>query len=69
MAFPHDATGLSAVMVLPDHTHFFCNHLDKDERGDCFTFIVFGMSCYCQIVVTLPLGVVGWSAVCDCCIS
>ena len=42
------------------------NHLAKEERADCFAFIVFQMSCYCKCFVTLPYGAVGWSAVCDC---
>ena len=36
------------------------------KRGGCFTLIVFLMSCGCKCYVTLPHGVVGGSAVCDC---
>ena len=32
--------------------------LDKYERGGCFAFIVFWMSCYCTCTVALPHGVV-----------
>ena len=31
------------VLVCTALCHFyFCNHLDEEERADCFTFIVFG---------------------------
>ena len=39
------------------------------DRAGCFTLIVFLMSCGCKCSVALPLGAVGWSAVCDCGIS
>ena len=48
---------------------WFCNHLDEEERAGCFAVIVFRISCYCKCPVSLPLGAVGWSAVCDCGIS
>ena len=38
----------------------------EEERAECLAFIVFRMPCYCKYYVTLPRGVVGWSAVCDC---
>ena len=47
----------------------FCNHLEEEERADCFAFIVLRMSCNCKCSVALTRGVVGWSAVCDCGIS
>ena len=54
------------------YVHFnfsICNHIDEEERAGCFAFIVFRMSCYCKCTVALPYDAVGWSAVCDCCIS
>ena len=48
---------------------WFCNHLDEEERADCFGFIVFQMSCYCKCFMALPHGAVVWSVVCDCGIS
>ena len=47
----------------------FCNHLDEEERADCFAFIVFLMSCYCKCPLALTHGGVGWSTVYDCVIS
>ena len=47
----------------------FFNHLDEEDRADCFALIVFLMSCDCWRSVALPHGAVGWSAVCDCGIS
>ena len=44
----------------------FCNHIDKEERADCFAVIVFQMSCYCKCPVALPHGAVGGPAYCDC---
>ena len=35
----------------------------------CFTLIVFLVFCDCYCSVALPRGAVGWSSVCDCCIS
>ena len=40
-----------------------------EERADCFTLIVFLISCDCQCSVAVPRGVVGWSAMCVCGIS
>ena len=37
---------------------------DKEERADCFDFIVYWMFCYRS--AALPHGAVGWTAVCDC---
>ena len=45
------------------------NHLEEEARAGCFAFVVLRMSCYCICSVSLPYGVVGWSAVCDCDIS
>ena len=36
------------------------------ERACCFSLIVFLVSCDCYRSLTLPHGVVCWSAVCDC---
>ena len=41
----------------------FCNHLYKEERADCFAFIVFGIFCYCKCHVALPDGTMGRSAI------
>ena len=45
----------------------FCNHLDEEERADCFAFVVFLVLCDC--CVALPYGATGLSAVCNCGIS
>ena len=47
----------------------FYNHLEEEEKVDCFAIIVLQMYCYCKCSVALPHGAVGWSAVCDCGIS
>ena len=39
------------------------------RKRELVAFIVFLMFCYCKRSVTLPQGVVDWSAVCDCGIS
>ena len=46
LALPHDATVLSAVLIvlLPDHTHYFAFILAR-QRAGCFALIVFLMSC------------------------
>ena len=41
-------------------------HSAREERADCFYLNVFLLSCDCKCSVSLPHGVVGWSAVCDC---
>ena len=41
----------------------------KRERAGCCAFIVLRMYCYCKFSVTLPHGVMGRCAVCDCAIS
>ena len=41
----------------------------EEERGDCFTLNVLLVSCDCWGSVSLPSGVVGWSAVYDCSIA
>ena len=46
-----------------------CNHLEEEEKSDCFAVIVLQMYCYYKSYVALPHGAVGWSAVCDCGIS
>ena len=33
------------IVVFTDHTHYFCNHLDGEERAGCFTLFVFLVSC------------------------
>ena len=48
---------------------WFCNHLDDEEKAGCFVIIVLQMYNYYKYSVTLPLGAVGWYAVCDLCIS
>ena len=48
---------------------YFCKILAKEERAGCFSLIVFLMSCDCLCSESLPLSVIGWSAVCDCGIS
>ena len=55
------------IVVFPDHTHYFCNHLDGEERAGCFAWFVFLASCGC--CVALPRDAMGLSAVCDCGIS
>ena len=48
----------------------FYNNLAEEERAGLFTSFVFLLSSGCNICsVSLPHGVVGWSVVCDCCIS
>ena len=27
------------IVVFPDHTHYFCNHLAKEEKASCLTVI------------------------------
>ena len=49
---------------------FLVSILDEEEEtAGCFAIIVLQMYCYYKCSVTLPLYVVGWSAVCDCSIS
>ena len=48
---------------------YFCNHIEEEEKADCFDIIVLQMYCYYKCSVTLPHGAVGWSALCDCGIS
>ena len=38
----------------------------REERAGCFVLIVNLLSCYCKCSVSLPHGVIGWAAVCDC---
>ena len=45
----------------------FCNHLDGEERAGFFALLVFLVSRDC--CVALPRGAMGFSAVCDSCIS
>ena len=45
------------------------NHLEEEEKADCFAIIVLQMYCYHKCYVALPRGAMGWSAVCDCGIS
>ena len=42
------------------------NEWDGGERANCFTLIVFLMSCDCYCSVALHRGAVGWYAVFDC---
>ena len=43
----------------------FAINLKRMREFGCFAFNVLQMHCYCKCYVTLPHGVVGWSAVCD----
>ena len=42
----------------------FCDHLDGEERADCFAKIVFLVSRDCSVAI--PLSAIGLSAVYDC---
>ena len=49
--------------------HYFmsilvCNHLEVEEKADCFAFIVLQMSCYYKCSLTFPHGTMGLYAVC-----
>ena len=48
---------------------YFCNHLEEEEKAECFAIILLQMYYYYKCSVALPHGVMGWSAVCDCGIS
>ena len=37
----------------------FCNHLEEEERADCFAVVVLQMYCYYGSSVALPRGAVG----------
>ena len=59
------------ILQFSDH-HLYVQPLfdvEEKERVGCFAFIVLRMYCCCKCSVTLPHGVMGWSAVCDCGIS
>ena len=45
---------------------YFCNHLDWEDRADCFPLTVFLMSYDSQCSVAIPHDAVGWSVLCDC---
>ena len=46
--------------------HFsFINHLEEEEKADCFDIIVLQLFCYYNCSVALPHSDVGWSALCD----
>ena len=45
----------------------FCNHLDGEERADCFAYFVFLVSRDC--CVALHRGAMGLSKICNCDIS
>ena len=45
---------------------YFFNHLEEEEKADCFAIFVLQMLCYYKCSVALPHGAVAWSAVCDC---
>ena len=49
VALPSDTTVCLqfVIVVITDHTHYFCNHLDEEKRAGCFALIVFLMYCYC----------------------
>ena len=42
---------------------YFCNHLEEEEKAGTLLLLPYRCS------VALPRGAVGWSAVCNCCIS
>ena len=54
-------------ILIGKYFHGLCNHLDEEERerADCLGLIIFMMSCHRKWSVTLPRGVLGWSAVFD----
>ena len=56
------------VRVLRLHL-FIMHYFKEEEKAGCFAFIVIQMYCYYKCYVALPHGAVGWSAVCDCCIT
>ena len=56
----------SFVFVLCFAIQYLVSILVREERPDCFNFIAFLLSCDCKCSVSLPHGVVGWSALCDC---
>ena len=45
---------------------YFFNHLEEEEKADCFAIFVLQMLCYYKCSVALPHGAMAWSAVCDC---
>ena len=34
----------------------FCNHLEEEEKADCFAIVVLQLYCYCNCSVALPHG-------------
>ena len=45
------------------------NYPEEEEKVGCFAIIVLPMYSSFKCSVTLSHGVVGWSAVCNCCFS
>ena len=59
-----------ACFVIPNFLSVYVyNHVDEEKRDGCFALTAFPMSCDSQWSASLPQGVVGWSAVCECGIS
>ena len=57
---------LFCYTVLSINSSFALIPLGKRERADCFILIVILLSCDCECSVSLPHGVVDWSAENDC---
>ena len=55
--------------IVPIVFSSLCNHLTEEEKAGCFISIIFFLSCECLCTVSLPLGAMGLTVVCDCCIS
>ena len=46
-----------------------CNYLDEEKIAGCLILIVILISCDCLSSVAVPHAALGWSAMCNCCIS
>ena len=57
---------VSVFSTLCPPASFMYNVLAENERAGCFTFIVFLLSYGCNSSLSLPHGVMNWSAVCEC---
>ena len=65
-----EVQGLFLVLLCNTLCPFlFCNNLDGEERADYCALIVFLVSCGFWCSVVLAHDDVGWSLVCDCCIT
>ena len=47
----------------------YVHSIEEEEKAGCFAITFLKMYCYYKCSVALPHGAVGWSAVCDCCVS